>query len=127
MYLSTHMDPATSSSPETILRPYLDKVLGLADVEQPKLPNPPLFTAFYTQHCHPTPVTPDSSSIIITPPLNASLPLPSSPDAAALNAEKVFRRVVGHALFKKDSGGEESDVEFWPPTEDVEADADGDD
>jgi hypothetical protein len=120
--LSIPLLEPTSSSPELILKPYLDATLSLTAAESP---TEPLFTTYYIQH-------PSRSSVVSSPISNSSMPtvlvtpspttlLTESSDSAATNAEAVFWEAV-HTLKSlgilprvDNANPEQGDVEsFWP-------------
>ncbi|THV04549.1 FAD/NAD(P)-binding domain-containing protein [Dendrothele bispora CBS 962.96] len=163
IYISTPVAQDNTFSPEEILRPYLDAVLALALPIDPSdsAPTPltPLFTTFYLQACPTSPSVPPSTSstsvgqsshiissdsttsttrTYLIPPSLPLLPLPESPDAAALGAESVFweavnvlKRLRGLRQAKSELGVDKTDREetqaqeqregeiqiesFWPP------------
>ncbi|KAF5349353.1 hypothetical protein D9758_011782 [Tetrapyrgos nigripes] len=152
IYLSTPIskDDTSSADPETILRPYLDATLRLASPDSSNPPSDapksikPLFTTFYLQSCPldassastssstnastQTATSASTPTYLITPSLPL-LPIPSSPDEAATNAERVFWEAVRtlkgsrmsrqsrHRRSRSMPGGVEVEVETEADTE----------
>ncbi|KAK7436641.1 hypothetical protein VKT23_019048 [Stygiomarasmius scandens] len=103
IYISTPVSQDNASSPEEILKPYLDATLSLARPQPDSATTPivPLFTTFYLQSSPVPSSSPSSASpssnpnpTCLMPPPLPLLPLPESPDSAAVNAESVFWEAV---------------------------------
>lgn len=95
---------------------------------EPRDPIVPLFACYYTQSSPASHVIQPThaDSVIITPSLPASLPLPSAPDVAAVNGEKVFWEAVKVLQSKKSDDGDEI-TSLWPPLDVVEGGDDAED
>jgi hypothetical protein len=113
------LDPS-SSSPESILKPYLDATLSLTVPSSLDSRIEPLFTTYYIQRLDPplSPVSDAPSTVLITPPPSTLLPVSS--DSAATNAEAVFReavRALNSVRPTADSVNldEEQIESLWPP------------
>jgi len=134
LYISTPILESSDSSPELLLRPYLDKTLSLNTSQAIT----PLFTVFYIQHSladdisTTTAVTPN---LLVTPP--PSQLLPESLDSAATDAETVFWKAIGffnsssnNTMAQRSDGNPEIGTDeidsFWPTMSD-EIDNDADD
>jgi hypothetical protein len=113
-----------SSSPETILKPYLDATLSLT-VTSPDSLTEPLFSTYYIQKLPPassskpsSPLLSDlPSTVLITPP--PSTLLPESSDSAATNAEAVFHEAIRtlksiQETLESVNLDEGEDEPFWP-------------
>lgn len=116
--------PEKPSSPESLLRPYLDALLNLA-VDPSKAPIKPLFTTFYFEN----PVLPlnnsgkEHSSNYLIPSAIPFASLPDTPDYAAVIAESTFKEAI-RVLRETEGDVQEGDVPFWPP---LQRDDDDDD
>lgn len=111
-----------SSSPESILKPYLDATLSLTLSSSQNPPTEPLFTTYYIQHINPpsSPVLDSTSTVLVTPP--PSILLPESSDSAATTAEAVFREAVRtlrplHPTADSVNLDEGQVETFWPPVD----------
>jgi len=130
-YIALPLDqiPDASTSPEVLLKPYLDSLLSLS-IDPSKAPIAPLFTAFYIENV-PPPLAPSTTvpegperkeTYLIPPPLPLAA-LPELADVAANTAERAFMEAMKilHLIKKSD---EEGEIVFWPPLprdeEDVE-------
>lgn len=126
IYLSMPLLEPTSSSPESILKPYLDATLSLTVTPLLMPLTQALFTMYYIQHPPRPPAAPSSPisnnlvpTVLITPsPVTL---LPESSNSAATNAEAVFWEAV-HTLKSlgirprvDDTNPDQGDIEgFWP-------------
>lgn len=118
-----------SSSPESLLKPYLEATIALSSPSS-TLPTEAIFTSFYVQNMHRSePQTqpyssPDDSNhlpTILVPPPPLTI-LPESSNSAASNAEAVFweaiRSLKSLRPKPEDFGSDEGEIEtFWPPVE----------
>ncbi|KAH7924843.1 FAD/NAD(P)-binding domain-containing protein [Leucogyrophana mollusca] len=125
IYITMPLFELTATSPESLLKPYLDFVLSLADSSG--LETRPLFLTHYIQHLRPSRGSPapeddNPCSILITPSLCPHTT--QSPDEAALVAEAIFWKAVsflksvrgGLQLSGAESSAEDIAIEgFWPP------------
>lgn len=111
-----------TSSPEAVLKPYLDATLSLTTPPSPES----LFSTYYIQNISPAPLsdTPLASgsnllaTVLITPPPLTLLP--ESSESAADNAEAIFHEAVRtlNSLQPGVEGADGLDGEielFWPP------------
>ena len=130
--------PTGPSSPEDLLRPYLEAALSLATPSSPSETAPaPLFTVFYTHNpssSADSTSVPSPTGVIVTPPAIQLLPVIA--DEATENAEAMFwkaveqlkaagvrRSIIKESFAKVKEGGEEAaeaeepqEVDsFWPP------------
>jgi hypothetical protein len=125
VYLSMPLLEPTSSSPELILKPYLDATLSLTTAPLLEPPTEPLFTTYYIQHPSrfpvvSSPISNNSTPTVLVTPSPATL-LTESSNSAATNAEAVFWEAV-HTLKAlgiqprgDDADPDQGDVEgFWP-------------
>jgi hypothetical protein len=125
-----------SSSPESILKPYLKAALSLKTPSSAESSTKPLFVTYYIQRLrcsptssHPFPSHPSDplSTVLITPP--PSTLLPESSDSAAINAEAVFRAAIHTLKYVSFTAGSANfdhgeTVPFWPPIEAPENEVD---
>jgi len=118
--LPLESQPDESLSPESMLRPYLDALLNLA-VDPSIAPIKPLFTTFYFENqvtLLKNPGTEHPSSYLV-PSAIPFVPLPDTPDYAALIAESTFKDAIKALRATGPTKGDEQggDVRFWPPLE----------
>lgn len=114
-----------SSSPETVLKPYVDAILSLTTMASSDTPAEPLFWIYYNQNLSPSissNISPPSSlhippTVLITP--LPSILLPETSDSAATNAEAVFHEALKSLQPKAESAHVDAQdtVPFWPPIE----------
>ncbi|KAH7912473.1 FAD/NAD-P-binding domain-containing protein [Hygrophoropsis aurantiaca] len=133
IYISIPLSSLVDSSPEPLIKPYLDTVLSMASSKDRK--TEPLFLVHYVQHISsPEPsVTPanTSPSLFVTPLLHPDLT--QSCDEAAVAAETIFWNAI-RSLESSREGSErppDTNVEdintvesFWPsvgPSDDDES------
>lgn len=115
--------PEESVTAESLLRPYVDALLGLAD-NPSRVPLPPLFSLFYLEvpdaPALPSEGDPQASTYLVP----AALPiasLPDFPDQATTVAEATFRaakqilRKLNPPREIEDEEEEEEPTPFWPP------------
>lgn len=115
VYLSAYLltPEERSATPESLLKPYLDALIGLPTaqgIESAPPPQPPLFQLFYNQHIPPDFPTPTSSDVhVIHSEPTRVAHLTETADAAAKEFQRVFVRIVG-------------DTDYWrpPPEQNLE-------
>ena len=109
-----------TTSPEALLKPYLDSLLSLS-IDPSKAPIAPLFTTFYVENI-PLPLAPSTTvpegpegkmAYLIPPPLPLTA-LPELADVAANTAEQAFMEAIKILQSIKKSD-EEGEIVFWPP------------
>jgi Rab proteins geranylgeranyltransferase component A len=136
LYFSMPILDSVDTSPELLLRPYLEATLSLAVTPTLTSAPAPLFTIFYVQHSPPNevPTTVTATSKYLVTPSPSHL-LSESLDSAATNAEAVFRDAISilkHSLetvetqenaINTDMEAEEI-VPFWPTLSDNDGDTD---
>ncbi|KAJ6544042.1 GDP dissociation inhibitor-domain-containing protein [Mycena capillaripes] len=136
LYLALPLIPTPAGDadqdPQTLLQPYLNAVLALANADAQPLA--PLFSSFYVQH-PPTrsedegegATHPDEVPHLAPVPLPPVLPLPDAGDAAAVHGERVFWEAVKILRpTAADEDAEGSILNLWPPLEETGDEADED-
>ncbi|KAJ7880258.1 GDP dissociation inhibitor-domain-containing protein [Mycena olivaceomarginata] len=96
----------TDADAQTLLKPYLDATLALAEGDA-DTPLVPLFSSYYIQHTTVPPASSEGAEVgeqtgggnavaphLLPSPLPPILPLPDAGDAAAVYAERVFSEAV---------------------------------
>jgi hypothetical protein len=117
------LDGDASSSPEDLLRPYLTATLSFVSVPFDVTDISPVFTVFYIDQPprYERVVSPPDPKVVVTPSISSLLP--ESLDSAAVNAEAVFRKVVGILRSRTpmdQSEAKPEDEGFWPPLQEVD-------
>ena len=126
--LPLESQPEKSSSPESLLRPYLEALLNLA-VDPSTAPIKPLFTTFYFEHpALPlnNPGTEHSSNYLVPSAIPFATSFPDMPDYAAVIAESTFKEAIKVLQETRLAKGneQEGDIPFWPPLENDDDDDD---
>ncbi|KAF9535076.1 GDP dissociation inhibitor-domain-containing protein [Crepidotus variabilis] len=118
VYIGLPLGEEPETSPEDVLKPYLDVVLSLS--VNSSIPSiQPLFTAHYFEK-PPSFLSPERSSssqatCLIPPPLQFA-PLPDFADVATEHAERTYGKAVEYLrIIRTLEGDEEEEVAFWPP------------
>ena|SRR6266545_2853847 len=119
VYIALPLDqiPDDSTSPEALLKPYLDTLLSLS-IDPSKAPISPLFTTFYIENVPPplSPSTnaPEGPKTYLIPPSLPLTALPELVDVAANAAERTFIEAMEilHSIRKIN---EEGETVLWPP------------
>ncbi|PPQ66273.1 hypothetical protein CVT26_010957 [Gymnopilus dilepis] len=125
--LPLQIQPDTSTTPETLIGPYLNTLMRLS-ADPSKAPLKPLFTTFYLERPSSASGSAPSSDhspvgdYIVPPPLPIAS-LPDISDEAAQIAERTFVEAV-KALRKSGQDVGDTDILFWPP---LPAEEDNDD
>ena len=117
------LDADASSSPEDLLRPYLTATLSFVSAPLDVVDIAPVFTVFYIDQPprYKCIVSPSTPKVVVTPYISSILP--ESLDSAAVNAEAVFRKVVGILRSRTPLDPSEAKTEdegFWPPLQEVD-------
>jgi RAB protein geranylgeranyltransferase component A len=122
LYLTTSASP--DASPEMVLRPYLDEVLGFASPIPPQNRTKPLFEVFYRQGFQEHPESASDNLVLSRPDPPNSSTLTDSADNSAREAERIFRETI-RVLRKSGADNEdEEEIDFWPPLQAHEKDED---
>jgi len=128
IYLSVPiLDNDIDSSPEPLLQPYLTATLSCISPSSDGMETNPLFKVFYIEHPprHEFVVSAPNPKIIVTPFICSTHP--ESLDSAAINAEAVFRKVVGILKSRDPLCPPEANVEdenLWPPLNEIDDEED---
>lgn len=133
----------TDADAQTLLKPYLDATLALAEGDA-DTPLVPLFSSYYIQHTTVPPASSEGAEVgeqtgggnavaphLLPSPLPPILPLPDAGDAAAAYAERVFSeavRMLRPSNPNPDTNAAAEDEEgapsMWPPIESQEEEED---
>jgi hypothetical protein len=119
------LDDDIDSLPEPLLQPYLMATLSFTSPTSDAIDTTPLFKVFYIEQPREFVVSAADPKIIVTP--SVSPLLPESLDSAAINAEAVFRKVVGILKSRNAQDLPEANAEdesFWPPLNEIDDEAD---
>lgn len=106
--------PDHSTSPTSLLRPYLNALLSLS-ANPSKAPISPLFTTYYLEKLpsrSPVETSQTDQTYIIPSPLPFA-PLPDLADLATNVAERTF--VEAARILRPNGELGEQDIKFWPP------------